>query len=593
MTLQRALMGLIILVLAMALLPAGITVQQRLAHALEDRTRSDLSQALRVLDDRWSQSATVRMMHAKDLASLPPLERALASGDVRGANQVVQAAQLDPLEEPVLIDEGGRSHTGPSAPEALIEATRAGEMPVAVVVEPERMSVMALAPVMSEGRWIGAAGVVTPLDEAEARTLASLTRSDVILVRPDGEVAASTLDEEVARAVAAAAADDTSDAEVQAEVQELEVSSRRFAAAPGDLAGVATAVFVRDLDEELAVLPDTRRAAAISILLASLVALAAGALVATILASPVHSLARDADRFASGDLSSPVRSGGVREVRRVGEAMDLMRERLAARVKQLEDANHELEDRQHRLGVLQAELVQRDRLAAAGRLLAQLAHEIRNPVATVRNCLELLRRRVVDDPEARDFADMAIDELLGMHELAEQMMDLHRPKDGSEATADPAEVAERVARLVRVGSAEGAPEIEVTGSGPDVAMAPETLKQVLLNVVQNASEAAGPGGQVQIAVEEGDAQTCIVVTDDGPGIPPGSLDRIFDPFFTTKEAVRGIGLGLFTAEGMVRTAGGRIQAANRAKGRGAEFRIEIPTVTGTMDGNGAPAMAEI
>ena len=73
--------------------------------------------------------------------------------------------------------------------------------------------------------------------------------------------------------------------------------------------------------------------------------------------------------------------------------------------------------------------MQRDRLGAAGRLVAQLAHEIRNPIASLRNCLELIRRRVDDDPEAREFADLAIDELLRMHELAEQMLDLNRPRD--------------------------------------------------------------------------------------------------------------------------------------------------------------------
>lgn len=581
MTLQRALLGLIVLVLAMAVVPAGLAVERRLALALEDRTRQDLALAVRVLDDRWRSGATVQMMHAKDLAGIAGLLDALAAGDVRGAENAVRAAPLAPLEEPILVDGQGRSRAGPMPPEALLEATRAGEMPVAVVVENERLTVMALAPVMSNGEWLGAAGVVTPLDAGEASTLSGLTRADVILLRPDGAVAASTMtdgtDVRVASALDGVAGDG---------VREITVDSRRLVVATGDLAGVAKAIFVRDLDEELAVVPALRRAAAVSIALASLLALVAGVLVAMFLARPVHALARDAARFASGDLSAPVHAGGVREVRKVAEALDVMRERLDVRVRQLEDANHELEDRQRRLGLLQAELVQRDRLAAAGRLLAQLAHEIRNPVATVRNCLELLRRRVEGDPEAREFADMAIDELLGMHELAEQMMDLHRPKEGV-STSDVGEVVERVARLVRVGSADDAPEIDVSGEAGLVQMAPETLKQILLNVVQNAGEAAGPGGSVDITIKEGDGAVWIDVMDDGPGIPDAALDRIFDPFFTTKDAVRGVGLGLFTAEGLVRTAGGRIEATNRKGGRGAHFRIELPAANGT--GSGAEA----
>lgn len=577
-TLQRALLGLIVLVLALAVVPAGLAVERRLALALEERTRADLALAVRVLDDRWSQGATVRMMHAKDLASVAALRDALAVGNVQGAEEAVRAVALAPLEEPVLVDGQGRSRTGPVPPESLVEATRAGEMPVAVVVEDDRMTVMALAPVMADGVWLGAAGVVTPLDAGEASTLSGLTRADVVLVRPDGEVAASTmsdgLDVRVARALSGAVSDS---------VQDVTVDSRRLVAAPGDLAGVATAIFVRDLDEELAVVPALRRAAAVSIILASLLALVAGVFVAMLLARPVHALARDADRFASGDLSAPVHAGGVREVRKVAEALDVMRQRLDGRVRQLEDANRELEDRQRRLGLLQAELVQRDRLAAAGRLLAQLAHEIRNPVATVRNCLELLRRRVEDDAEAREFADMAIDELLGMHELAEQMMDLHRPKEAA-PTSDVIEVAERVARLVRVGAADGAPEIDVMGDAGPVRMAPETLKQVLLNVVMNAGEAAGPQGAVDISIEEAEGAVWIDVLDDGPGIPDAALDRIFDPFFTTKDAVRGVGLGLFTAEGLVRTAGGRIAAMNRRDRSGAHFRIELPAARSVDQG---------
>ena len=121
----------------------------------------------------------------------------------------------------------------------------------------------------------------------------------------------------------------------------------------------------------------------------------------------------------------------------------------------MEEANQELEDRQQRLVVLQAELVQRDRLASAGRLLAQLAHEIRNPIASIRNCLEVLRRRTADEPEAQEFADMAIDELLRMHELTEQMLDVHRPRDPENSSCEVTQVAKEVANLLKAGTEPG------------------------------------------------------------------------------------------------------------------------------------------
>lgn len=117
-----------------------------------------------------------------------------------------------------------------------------------------------------------------------------------------------------------------------------------------------------------------------------------------------------------------------------------------------------------------------------------------------------------------------------------------------------------------------------------VAIAPDALKQVLLNLVRNAREAiaqqqarAGAlDAQIEIAVSNDGGTVRIDVSDNGPGIPTDVLPRIFDPFFTTKGDVQGVGLGLFVAEGLVRTVGGRITAANTPGDGGACFRIEIP-----------------
>jgi signal transduction histidine kinase len=274
---------------------------------------------------------------------------------------------------------------------------------------------------------------------------------------------------------------------------------------------------------------------------------------------------------------------------------DSMRQALAARLEELRNANVALVDRNARLTALQSDLMQRDRLGAAGRLVAQLAHEIRNPIASLRNCLELIRRRVDKDPEAREFADLAIDELLRMHELAEQMLDLNRPRDTGVQRCHPVVVAREVSRLALVGAGRDALQIAVSGDDSlEAAMGPDALKQVLLNLVQNGREAyvgwpnkpAGPA-RVVIDVAAYDGEIRIEVSDNGPGIPPEILSRIFDPFFTTKEAVHGVGLGLFVAEGLVRTAGGRITAGNAPSSAerraGAWFRIELPIATRTTD----------
>src|SRR4029078_3240919 len=182
-------------------------------------------------------------------------------------------------------------------------------------------------------------------------------------------------------------------------------------------------------------------------------------------------------------------------------------------------------------------------------------------------CLEWCRRLSWHDPRVRDCAELAIDELLRMHELAEQMLDLNRPRAPKSQRADPLTVAREVARLATAGAGADGIEISVNGGSSHTAtIAPDALKQVLLNLVQNAREAATQAGRdvPRIAIDVDDAGDDVAsrVRDNGPGVPEELRARSFDPFFTTKSAVDGVGLGLFVAEGLIRTPrGGRVALA--------------------------------
>jgi two-component system C4-dicarboxylate transport sensor histidine kinase DctB len=145
-------------------------------------------------------------------------------------------------------------------------------------------------------------------------------------------------------------------------------------------------------------------------------------------------------------------------------------------------------------------------------------------------------------------------------------------------------VAREVARLATAGRAAQTLVVELSGDEEaTAAVSPDALKQILLNLVQNAREAAGVesrrGGaraRVEIVVAGSEGEVTIDVRDDGPGIPTAILPRIFDPFFTTKGVPHGVGLGLFVAEGLARTAGGRMSAGNREGAPGAWFRVTLP-----------------
>ncbi len=579
-SLQRALLLLIAVVLVAALVPAGIALDRRLAFELGQRTKDELKLAVRIMTDRSAGRAAAMMMHAKELAHLEGLSQAVIRGNRGAAVRTVETA-AQAYRESGMLTVGDARWAGVTITPALLEATRHGEMPIAVIAEGDALHTVALAPIHAGDRWLGAAGVATHLDAGEAGMLAGLTRSAVLFLTTAGRVAAATMDS----AASAALANAVRTRQLDGVPHELRGGGRRYLAITAPLGDVGSVVFARDLDGELAIVPQLRRMALVGALGASVLALIMGAGMAALLARPVRALATAAGQLADGDFSAPLGRSAVREVNRVAKAFEDMRRTLAARIKDLATANEELGDRQSRLIALQAELMQRNRQAATGQLVVHLAHEIRNPVANVRNCLELIRRRMHGDAEGRKFADMAIDELLRMHDLAEQMLDMHRPRDGALGRCDAVVVANDVAALARAGGGgEGGGgnrserhQVVVRSAGPvELAVEADSLKQLLLNLVQNAGEACVTNGRIEILLQREERCGIIEVLDDGPGIPEAALARVFDPFFTTKGEVHGVGLGLFVAEGIVRAAGGHITAANRERQRGARFRMEFP-----------------
>ena len=610
LTLQRALLGTIALALLAGIVPAWTVLDRRIASTLEGRARSDLRETPRILSDRQGSSGDAMMMHAKEFAHTDALAVALSRGDRDAARRLAESARAALGGEPVVFGPAGTSWfgvPGDSAVAVLISRTQRGEMPVATVGSGEALRDMALAPVQFEGRWVGAVGLSISLDAQQAAAIAGVTHADAILVSGvPWRVASTTLDTALAQAVVASLSAPGAPVASDTMVGELSIGDRRLIVVTAPLrTSNGRVVLVRDLTAELSMLPELRWIAFVSAAGALLVALLFGFVIAGRIARPVGALARAADALARGDFDAqlPTRTGlSIREVDRVETAFATMRAALAARLAELAEANGALADRNARLSALQADLVQRERLAATGRLVAQLAHEIRNPVASLRNCLELIRRRVTHDSEALEFTDLAIDELLRMHELAEQLLDLNRPRPAGAANCRPAAVAREVAALLMAGvSPDVAPVTCSVDVGADGAMMaaidPDVLKQVLLNLAQNGREAVGErAGTVLMHVAMLSAQVCITVRDDGDGIAPDVLPRIFDPFFTTKREMRGVGLGLFIAEGLVRAAGGTLTVESRpfeheACRHGASFQILLPLAEAPSPGSSPTPVA--
>ena len=388
-----------------------------------------------VLQDRFQNQAAARMMHAREISASEVLAGAIRTADtMRAVEEAARISAAFPGELPIVIGPDGASWAGPMMPAEVIDQTRSGAAPVLVVKTLEDLGTVALAPVGMPERWEGAAGVWVPMLSQEAIHLSALTRSDVLITAPDGALGAYIGRAEPAMGLfgVLAGLPDTE------EVAELAWEGDRYLVVTSGVPGGARVTFVRALSEELAILPALRSVGFLVLALSALFALVVGAWLAARFARPVHALAAAAQQITRGNFEAPVERSAISEVDQVASAFEVMRDALAARIAELSETNDALEDRQARLGILQAELVQRDRLSAAARLLAQLAHEVRNPVASVRNCL---------------------DELLRMHELAEHMLDLHRP-GSPEGDCDAVAVAEEVAALVRIGLGDRAVAVD-------------------------------------------------------------------------------------------------------------------------------------
>jgi signal transduction histidine kinase len=586
---QAAVLGLVAIALVAAVLPAGLVLDRWLARELEARAWRDLALAPAILADRNRSIGDALMMHAKEVAQAPGVAWWLEAGEGELALRAVQDMAHGLNHNPVLVDAAGKLWQGPRPPAALLEATTRGEMPVAVIADSASLHLVSIAPVKQGTTWMGAAGVADPLDGAAAEALAGLTRSDLVLLFAPGSALVSSAElpfaEPLAQRIRGASVADT--------VRELALGGERYLVATGALAG-ATVAFVRDLRRDMSILPRLQRVLLASGATALVVALALGSLLALLLVRPVRGLAGAASRLSQGDFGAPLPRTPVRELRRVSGAFADMRASLAGRIEELRAANRMLEERQARLAALQSELIRRERVAVSGRMAVELAHEIRNPVANLRNCLELLHRRLRGDAEGQEYASLAIDELLRMHELAERMLDLNRPRGAEPEWCDAAEVVREVVALARIGG-NGAFSINVLARGDTrTAISPDSLKQVLLNLVQNAREAVPNGLVLDLEVQQRGASTGITVCDNGPGIPPEIRARSFDPFFTTRASGGGRGLGLFVVEGVVRGHGGRVWITSSPAGGGACFHILLPAYSpgGTAAVVAAPNGAE-
>jgi signal transduction histidine kinase len=222
-----------------------------------------------------------------------------------------------------------------------------------------------------------------------------------------------------------------------------------------------------------------------------------------------------------------------------------------------------------------AEKARGERLATYGQLVGSIGHELRNPLGVIETSLYLLRARAGDDEHTRKHLDRIGEQVRTANGIITNLLDLIRDRPVVPESVRLAELVDGAAAAVSrpqevAFSAQGLAEL------PAVRADPGQIRQVFVNLIENAVHAASPRGEIRVHGTSRDGAVEVAVEDSGPGVDPATRQRLFEPLITTK--VRGVGLGLALVKRIVERHGGTVRYESGQQG-GARFTVRLPVRT--------------
>jgi signal transduction histidine kinase len=545
----------------LTVVPAFVLVARAVEDRVYERATDELMRAGEALAINWGLEDEVLLGDARLRALEPAVLQPLVEGDTLSLRRLL-SHRLAEGRVIVAADSAGQRLVGPAPDSATLWASIGLG---SIVTAPEDGSAplrIAIWPVWSDGRPLGVVGVGTPLDTRVARRLDEALGTDVALI-VDGVLSASTLPDGIAAELEQA---DLPMIVERGGTWKRMLASRWYLYRVQRLpvqGSTAAVLLFRPVGEELVIATGIRQSIVGIGVVALVLALILAGIVARIVARPAQLLAQAAAHLARGDYGAPLPPAAGDEIGQLTRVFGDMRSAIA--------------EREARLRSAQTEMINREKLAAMGRLVAQLSHEINNPLYNIQNCLEALERRGDPADPNREFLELAQEELSRMAILTRQLLDQSRPLSRAAEPLDLNAIAGRVATLAapRLEAHGIRVELELDPALPQVVVHPDGIQQVLANLVDNAIDAMVGGGLLRITTRSHAAMVELTVEDTGPGISEDELPHIFEAFYTTKPGVRGVGLGLFVSEGIIRGHRGRLTVESRT-GEGSRFVVQLP-----------------
>lgn len=220
-------------------------------------------------------------------------------------------------------------------------------------------------------------------------------------------------------------------------------------------------------------------------------------------------------------------------------------------------------------------LLLQERLVAAGQLAAGVAHEVNNPLASIEGSLHALEKRV--EKEGLEYLELIRSETERISRLVNQLLDLREVEQLDCQPTDSRELFRQLDSLCRLVLKKRVNNWQAKDiCRPQVLCVDvDKLKQVVLNLLLNAADAAGKNGEVEVAIYDDEDDYCISVSDTGPGVQAGESEKVFDLFYTTKAPGKGTGIGLAMSRSIAEQHGGSLRLLPREEG-GAQFLLRVP-----------------
>ena len=247
----------------------------------------------------------------------------------------------------------------------------------------------------------------------------------------------------------------------------------------------------------------------------------------------------------------------------------------------LENAHEELEERvKHRTAELRkshSQLLHSEKLSAVGRLSASIAHEFNNPLQSVMTIIKGIGQYATLEQKEEKLLALALQECHRMKNLIVNLRDFYRPTSGKHALTDLHATFDALLFISKKDFSMRNITVKKNYGAdiPPVMAVTDQLKQVLLNLLNNAADACEGGGEITVSTETIGEEAVVHVQDNGTGIDPEHMPRIFEPFFTTKPELKGTGLGLSVSYGIIKKHGGRIEVQSEP-GNGSIFSVFLP-----------------